>query len=65
MKNETFTVYITEPCMISGEHKEVGEAVELDPNDAHAVVGAGRGTLDKAKGERAKAAVAKAKKATE
>ena len=47
-------VTITNPCMIHGEHKEIGESVELDPNDAMAVVSAGRGTIDEKKASAAK-----------
>lgn len=48
-------VTITEPCLIAGEHKTLGEVVDLDENETMAVVSAGRGTIDPA---RAAAAIA-------
>lgn len=48
-------VTVTQPCMINGEHKKIGDTVELDANDALAIVSAGRGTIDPAKADAAKA----------
>jgi hypothetical protein len=50
-----YNVTIIEPTRIAGEHKGLGEVVELDENEAYAVVAAGRGTIDP---DRANAAIA-------
>jgi hypothetical protein len=42
-------VTITEPCKISGADFSPGDQVDLEDNDAMAVVGAGRGTIDPAR----------------
>lgn len=42
-------VTITEPCKISGADFFPGDQVDLEDNDAMAVVGAGRGTIDPAR----------------
>lgn len=57
-------VTITEPCRIDGMHKDAGSVVDLNDNDAMAIVSAGRGTIDKDKSAAAQAEAAKkAKKA--
>ena len=52
-------VTVIQPCMVNGQHKEIGDTLELDPNDAMAIVSAGRGTIDE---DKAAAAKAEAKK---
>lgn len=52
-------VTIIEPCRIDGEHKDLGDVVELNDNDAMALVASGRGTIDPVKAAEA----VKAKKA--
>ena len=56
-------VTITEPCLVEGEHKAVGDIIDVSDNDAMAIVSAGRGTIDKVKGEAAVATAEKAAKA--
>lgn len=57
-------VTITEPCKISGADFSPGDQVDLEDNDAMAVVGAGRGTIDPARAAEVLQRVKAAAKAT-
>lgn len=53
-------VTLTQAARIDGDHVDAGTTVDVNENDALAIVSAGRGTIDPAK---AKAATDAAKKA--
>jgi hypothetical protein len=53
-------VTLTQAARIDGEHVDAGTTVDVNENDALAIVSAGRGTIDPVK---AKAAVEAAQKA--
>ena len=56
-------IYITEPVMVDGQHRSPGDELDVDANEAYAVIGTGRASLKKENGDAAAKAAAKAKAA--